>query len=581
MDNGEAAASPGRETAVVIEVAIRPGDGQDKFTVEVVRSPAGVACADVELPVRALLARRSELQAALLGQPLPGGRPPLSGRGGPAAAGPADPFREVGRTLFTALLGTGEVAARYRASAALATDRELGLRIVLRIGSAELGGLPWEAMHDEATGAYVCRRHQLVRHVPVPVAVRPLMVRPPLRILGVVSAPARLAALDVGAERDLLTAALAPLVSDGLAELAWASSATWDELHRLLLAEPWHVLHYIGHGDFHADVDEGVLVLTKASGQPDLVEASRFTDLLHQARPMPRLVLLNCCSGGAAGSRSLFAGTATALAGAGVPAVAAMQFEVTDQAAAAFARGFYTASASGRGVDDAVSAGRISILGTRSGTMEWVTPVLYSQDPQAQLFSRPIGPDAQAGAPGQAGAQAAPQAQTAPQAQAAGRAPASPPPAPAGHAFISYAAQDSLPADRLQELLQGAGIPVWRDTDNLWAGEDWRTNIRRAISRDALVFLACFSRGRGAEAKGRHHEELVLAIDELRLRRPDRPWLIPVRFDDCQVPDLHIGGSRSLHDIQPADLFGDRYERNAHRLTQAIQRILRQDASAG
>jgi hypothetical protein len=578
--NGEAAASPGRETAVVLEVAIRPGDGQDRFTVEVVRSPAGVASADVELPVGALLARRSELQAALLGWPLSGGRPPLSGGGGPAAARPADPFLEVGRTLFTALLGTGEVAARYRASAALATDRELGLRIVLRIGSAELGGLPWEAMHDEATGAYVCRRHQLVRHVPVPVAVRPLMVRPPLRILGVVSAPPRLVALDVGAERDLLTTALAPLVSAGLAELAWASSATWEELHRLLMAEPWHVLHYIGHGDFHADVDEGVLVLTEASGQPDLIEASRFTDLLHQARPMPRLVFLNCCSGGAAGSRSLFAGTATALARAGVPAVAAMQFEITDQAAAAFAHGFYTAIASGRGVDDAVSAGRISILGTRRGTMEWVTPVLYSQDPQAQLFTRPIGTDAQTGAPGHAGAQTPPKA--APQAQAEGQAPASPPPpASAGHAFISYAAQDSLPADRLQELLEGAGIPVWRDTDNLWAGEDWRTNIRRAISRDALVFLACFSRGRNAEAKGRHHEELVLAIDELRLRRPDRPWLIPVRFDDCQVPDLHIGGSRSLNDIQPADLFGDRYERNAHRLTQAIQRILRQDATAG
>jgi hypothetical protein len=37
------------------------------------------------------------------------------------------------------------------------------------------------------------------------------------------------------------------------------------------------------------------------------------------------------------------------------------------------------------------------------------------------------------------------------------------------------------------------------------------------------------------------HEELLLAIDQLRLRRPDDPWLIPVRFDNCNVPELELG----------------------------------------
>jgi len=65
---------------------------------------------------------------------------------------------------------------------------------------------------------------------------------------------------------------------------------------------------------------------------------------------------------------------------------------------------------------------------------------------------------------------------------------------PAGHAFISYVREDSAHVDRLQQVLQGAGIPVWRDTAHLWPGQDWRARIRNAITRDALAFLACFSR---------------------------------------------------------------------------------------
>jgi len=43
------------------------------------------------------------------------------------------------------------------------------------------------------------------------------------------------------------------------------------------------VLHFIGHGDFDPDRDEGVLALIGADGRADLVEASRLVDLLRQA----------------------------------------------------------------------------------------------------------------------------------------------------------------------------------------------------------------------------------------------------------------------------------------------------------
>lgn len=232
----------------------------------------------------------------------------------------------------------------------------------------------------------MCRQHQLVRHVPVAAVPPPLEVRLPLRVLGVISAPRDLPSLDTDREREQLERALAGRAGQGLAEVTWAPP-TWAGLHEMLMSGPWHVLHFTGHGDYDPDRDEGVLALTREDGRPDLIEASRFADLLRQAGPMPRLVVLNSCSGAATGPADLFSGTAAALVRSGVAAVTAMQFSISDPAAVAFAHGFYAALARGRGVDEAVTAGRIAILGTSSRTLEWITPVLYLRGNGTRLFT--------------------------------------------------------------------------------------------------------------------------------------------------------------------------------------------------
>jgi len=73
---------------------------------------------------------------------------------------------------------------------------------------------------------------------------------------------------------------------------------------------------------------------------------------------------------------------------------------------------------------------------------------------------------------------------------------------------------------------------------------------------------------------------MILKRPWLRLRRPDDPWLIPVRFDECEIPDRDIGGGRTLTSIQRADLFGDRSDENATRLVVAIRRILSVNSDA-
>jgi hypothetical protein len=142
------------------------------------------------------------------------------------------------------------------------------------------------------------------------------------------------------------------------------------------------------------------------------------------------------------------------------------------------------------------------------------------------------------------------------------------------HAFISYVREDANRVDWLQRKLESAGVRVWRDTADLWPGEDWRAKIRQAIQADALVFIACFSRQSIARSRSYQNEELVLAIEEYRLRSPEIPWLIPVRFDECDIPERDIGAGRTLAWLQRVDLFGDRAEEGAIWLVASVLRIL-------
>jgi hypothetical protein len=143
-----------------------------------------------------------------------------------------------------------------------------------------------------------------------------------------------------------------------------------------------------------------------------------------------------------------------------------------------------------------------------------------------------------------------------------------------GHAFISYVREDLPKIEALQQHLEAAGIKVWRDTADLWPGEDWRVKVRQAITTNAFVFLACFSASSLAREVSYQNEELVLAVEQLRLRRQGELWLIPVRLDDSSIPDINIGGGHSLASIQRVDLFGRHYEEEAVKLSAAVRRIL-------
>jgi formylglycine-generating enzyme required for sulfatase activity len=97
------------------------------------------------------------------------------------------------------------------------------------------------------------------------------------------------------------------------------------------------------------------------------------------------LALLNACEGARVGTSDPFAGVAQHLVLQGIPAIIAMQFEITDNAAMILAQEFYGALADGYPVEAALAEARKAIF-VAGHEVEWGTPVLYSRASDGLLF---------------------------------------------------------------------------------------------------------------------------------------------------------------------------------------------------
>jgi hypothetical protein len=141
------------------------------------------------------------------------------------------------------------------------------------------------------------------------------------------------------------------------------------------------------------------------------------------------------------------------------------------------------------------------------------------------------------------------------------------------HVFISYVREDAGAVDALCAVLEAAQIPFWRDRSALGPGDAWKAQIREAIRQGSLVFLGCFSDNSRAKNRSYMNEELTLAVEEFRKMPPGRTWMIPIRFDDGDVPEWDLGAGRTLSDLNYCDLFGPHHTANAARLVTTILRL--------
>jgi hypothetical protein len=282
-----------------------------------------------------------------------------------------------------------ELEVNLLRSQILATTEGKGLRLRLRLSDTpELAELPWEFLYDRSRNRFVCLadRTPLVRFLEVPDPPRPLRVSPPLRVLVMISSPrdASFAELDVEQEWAKLHGVLSELEQAGLVQLERLETASLAALRQRLRRDDWHVLHFIGHGGFDTHAKDGVLVLEDQAGGSRLVTAQALGVPLHNHDAL-RLVVLNACEGARSDPTDPFAGTAQTLIQQGIPAVVAMQFEITDRAAIAFTSELYAAVADGYPLDAALSQARQAIY-TDVSEIEWATPVLYLRAPDGHIF---------------------------------------------------------------------------------------------------------------------------------------------------------------------------------------------------
>ena len=301
-----------------------------------------------------------------------------------SVSGEERPVRQLGGLLFDAVLA-GEGRAMFAASRHQAGREGRQLRMVLRIRPPELARLPWEFLFDSREDDYVCLSTPLIRYPQVPTPVLPLRVTPPLRILGMVARPGDQETLATADEQYRLRAALADLEAAGQLELSWVAGQTWRDLRNAIRDGPWHVFHFIGHAGFDSALAEGALALAGDDGDTYQLGAENLAMLL-RGHPSLRLVVLNACETGRASALDPFSSVAGALIRRGLPAVLAMQHEITDQAALEFSRTFYESLASQLPVDLSVTQARQAILLTLPGSLEWGTPVLYMRTPDGALF---------------------------------------------------------------------------------------------------------------------------------------------------------------------------------------------------
>lgn len=216
----------------------------------------------------------------------------------------------------------------------------------------------------------------IVRTPEIPQIIRPLAVSKPLNVLVMISSPSDYEKLNVEAEWQKVVDGISGTQQGAAAiQITRLTEATLAALQKQLRRQHYHIFHFIGHGGFDEQTNEGVLLLEDEEGRSRQVSGNQLGTLLHD-HPSLRLALLNSCEGGRTSQSDPFAGVAQQLLRQGVPAVIAMQFEITDSAAITLAQEFYSALAEGYPVDGALAEARKSLF-TSGNDIEWGSTGLF------------------------------------------------------------------------------------------------------------------------------------------------------------------------------------------------------------
>jgi len=265
---------------------------------------------------------------------------------------------------------------------------DAGVRIEIAIDEDALPDLayrPWEFMRpafsDEIGDLTISTHPKLLfsRRPRRREEATPIMLRPdePLRIALIVAAPDD---NDLGPiEYEPLWDAIIEFKNKhpSRVEVQLLTHANAGSLDKLLGVFKPHVFHFAGHARFLDDAPRKrgqIALVQRNTVAPDWRDGEQFAELF--TRHSPRIVFLDACESGM--GREAFSAIAARIVGQSIPAVIAMQYDVSNLKSIKFSLEFYRRVVTGEPIDRAVQEARRGIfLESSEQSRDFATPVLY------------------------------------------------------------------------------------------------------------------------------------------------------------------------------------------------------------
>lgn len=132
--------------------------------------------------------------------------------------------------------------------------------------------------------------------------------------------------------------------------------------------------------------------------------------------------------------------------------------------------------------------------------------------------------------------------------------------------FLCYAKEDQSSARKLFNRLQKNGVDVWLDEENLLPGQLWKIEIPKQVRTTDVVIVLLSSNS--IAKTGYVQKEIKIALDAADERPSNKIFLIPVRVEECVLPD-------EIAQYQWVDLFRKRG------YSQLIRSLINQATSLG
>ena len=293
-----------------------------------------------------------------------------------------DQMIKFGGQLFDTLF-QGDVRRLYDE----ARTRQQGrLDLVLTSMIPWIAEKPWEFAYDHGRQSFLSTEEiHFVRNVLTNVPADQIRLRNgPLRILVVSAQPVGFGRLSIEQEVNVIKRGFKPLVDAKLVEITPIARATPSMIHEQLKTEDFDVVHFIGHGTYDEDRDEGCLIFVDEDGGESRLGQRSVREIF--CKRGLSLVFLNSCESGRGGQADFNKGVAQSLVAHGLPALVANQYSVLDSSATSFAQHFYLSLATGMTLGQSAREARIAVNYQLHGEpIDWAIPVLYARDADMRL----------------------------------------------------------------------------------------------------------------------------------------------------------------------------------------------------